>query len=497
MSSRFSSFSVKEHTMSRRFFLSCRIWSLFALLVVHLIGSDFASAAISSRPNMVLIFADDMGYGDVGCFNPDSKIPTPNLDRLASEGMRFTDAHAPASLCVPSRYGLLSGRYPHRGKILWKLPGSVLEEDHPTLASVLQQADYRTVCVGKWHLGYACDHPTKAGQAMPGGPIDRGFDHAFCMHASLDIPPYYYIEDGHCVMPPSETCEDNYSEGWTKIQGAFWRGGGIAPGLKHEDVLPRFKNEALGYIDRHRKETPQKPLFLYLALPAPHTPWLPAEKYQGTSTAGMYGDYTAQVDGVVGAVMQELEEQKMSENTLFIFTSDNGPVWYESDEARFHHASSGPFRGMKGDIWEGGHRMPMIVRWPGETPAETECDHLFSFTDFFATLAAIVDVPFEATIACDSIDQSALFRGAASERSPRTQMIHSAGGTLALRQGPWKMIPALGSQGFTKPRGEKPKPEGPTGQLYHLVDDPGETTNLWLKHPEIVKQMQSALQKAR
>ncbi|HEX6986458.1 MAG TPA: sulfatase-like hydrolase/transferase, partial [Planctomycetaceae bacterium] len=241
------------------------------------------SVADADHPNVVLILADDLGYGDVGCYNPGSKIPTPHIDRLAAEGTRFTDAHAPASVCVPTRYSLLTGRYSHRrpNRNGGFDAGPLIGSDVLTLPAMLRQAGYRTAMVGKWHLGFAFDGWERP---LDGGPIDRGFESYFGVPASTDIPPYFYIEGDRAVAAPTETIDEHHSDGVRPIQGAFWRAGGIAPGLRLEDVLPTFADKALGELDARAQS--KEPFFLYLALTAPHTPWLPAEPYRGRSRIG-------------------------------------------------------------------------------------------------------------------------------------------------------------------------------------------------------------------
>ena len=248
---------------------------------------------------------DDMGYGDTGCYNPKSKIPTPNIDSLANAGMRFTDAHSPGALCHPSRYGLLTGQHPFRANVESWRTRAVIRNGQTTIASLLQSNGYRTAMVGKWHLGFdenGYENP------LPGGPVDRGFDSFFGIRASTDIPPYFYIRDDHAVVPPSASIEANKSEGWSAIQGAFWRAGGIAPDLKLKDVLPRFTDEAITVIEDHAETKNKKPLMLYLAYPAPHTPWLPSNKYRGSSKAGMYGDFLVMVDAMIGRVLEALDK---------------------------------------------------------------------------------------------------------------------------------------------------------------------------------------------
>ncbi|MCA9062605.1 MAG: sulfatase-like hydrolase/transferase, partial [Planctomycetaceae bacterium] len=315
------------------------------IATVLLMGLCFLSpllrrvAHAAERPHFVVILVDDMGYGDPGCFNPDSKIATPNIDSLARDGMRFTDAHAPGPLCHMSRYGLLTGRYPFRTNVgLWpKQP--IIDDNQMTVASLAKQHGYRTAMVGKWHCGFrenGYEHP------LPGGPVDRGFDSFFGIRASTDIPPYFYIRNDRAVQPPTSKIEANSSEGWSPIQGAFWRAGGIAPDLQLKDVLPRLTQEAVDVIQSHAAEHHgDRRLMLYLAYPAPHTPWLPSESFAGKSGAGLYGDFLMMVDAEIGRILTTLRDAGMEKDTLVVFTSDNGPVWYEADVQRFGHDAVG------------------------------------------------------------------------------------------------------------------------------------------------------------
>ena len=451
------------------------------------------SNATAASPNIVLILVDDMGYGDPGCFNPDSRIPTPNIDRLAASGMRFTDAHASGPLCHLSRYGLMTGRYPFRTNVgRWRNQPTI-ESNRPTIASFLQSAGYRTTMVGKWHLGFEENGYEKP---LPGGPVDRGFDSFFGIRASTDIPPYFYIRDNKAVQPPTNKIEDHFSEGWTRIQGEFWRAGGIAPDLKLRDVLPRFTDEAVTQIQSHAKSDDGKPLMLYLAYPAPHTPWLPSDEFVGKSGAGMYGDFAMMVDSNVGRVLAALDSAGISDNTLVIFTSDNGPVWYENDVERFGHDSSGGLRGMKSDAWECGHRMPFIVRWPEHVQNGTTSNELISFVDVFATIADVVGQSLPAESAPDSFSFYNVLKGAQRSGNPVRDylVLKSGGGLRTIRSGPWKLIAGLGSGGFSEPRRKKPQNGGPIGQLYNLKSDPEETRNVYLEHPEIVQRLTNALQ---
>lgn len=441
-----------------------------------------------AKPNIVVILVDDMGYGDLKSYNPKSKIPTPHLDKLAAEGMRFTDAHAPGPLCHMSRYGLMTGRYPFRiATNQWRTK-PLINAGQQTIASLLQSRGYNTAMVGKWHLGFKENGYDKP---LPGGPVDVGFESYFGIRASTDIPPYFYIRDNRAVLPPTDKIEANRTDGWSPIQGAFWRAGGIAPNLKLDEVLPRFTNEAISVIVKQSVEK-EKPLFLYLAYPAPHTPWLPSEKFKGVGGAGMYGEFMTMVDAEIGRVLEALQKTDQSEDTLVIFSSDNGPVWYENDVRRFQHDSSGGLRGMKADVWEAGHRMPFLVRWPGKVKANSSSAHLVCFTDFLTTFAEITG---KALPADQQEDSSSFLDALKGERAePRKPIVMKSGsGAMMIRDGEWKLITSLGSGGFSKPKRIKPTAQGPKGQLFHLGKDLGESKNLWLQHPEIVARLTKQL----
>lgn len=480
--------------------MTCSYATLVFVAVLVTVSISASQKAFSSdarsAPNIVIILADDMGYGDPGCNNADSKIPTPNIDSLAKQGMRFTDAHAPGPLCHMSRYGLMTGRYPFRTDVSRWPKHPLIDEGQMTIASLLKSNGYHTAMVGKWHLGFqedGYDNP------LPGGPVDRGFDSFFGIRASTDIPPYFYIRNNRAVAPPTDTIEANNSEGWSPIQGAFWRAGGIAPNLKLENVLPDFTDEAIKVIADHSRRDDADPLMLYLAYPAPHTPWLPSEEFEGKSGAGMYGDFTVMVDAMIGRVLKALDNAGMKDDTLVIFSSDNGPVWYDADVERFDHDSAGGLRGMKADAWEAGHRMPFLVRWPGQVKPGAVSHQTICFTDFLATFAAIVDTDLPRDAGPDSFNfLPALLAEQPEDAQIRDSLVIASGnGTMTIRSGPWKLITGLGSGGFSKPNRIKPKPGDPKGQLYNLDDDLGETTNLYQAKPQIVEKLTAQLTRIR
>ncbi len=437
-------------------------------------------------PNVVIILADDLGYGDPAFNNPESKIPTPAMDRLAAEGMRFTDAHAAAALCVPSRYGLLTGRYPLRSRLQWRRE-AVVRPEEATLATMLKARGYATAMVGKWHLGFDGGEAYDFSKPLTGGPCDRGFDYYFGIPASLDIPPYFYIRDRRPEEAPTERIEASNTPGWSPIQGAFWRAGAVAPGFHHRDVLPRLEQEAVRLIELFARRRVRSPFFLYVALTAPHTPWLPLEDFRGKSHAGLYGDFVVQVDHTVGRILETLDRERLASETLVIFTSDNGPVWYPADVERFHHSAAGPLRGMKADSWEGGHREPFVVRWPGRVAPGTESNELIAFTDIMATLAEVVGVQAPET----AVDSRSFLPVLLGRRlgGPIHEHLILKENAAVVRQGRWKLITHLGSGGFSRPRRIQPPPGGPEGQLYDLQTDVGERHNLWQERPEIVSRL--------
>ena len=444
-------------------------------------------ACAADRPHIVLIMVDDMGYGDPACYNPQSKIRMPNIDGLAAQGMRFTDAHAAGPLCHMSRYGLLTGRYPFRTNVGRGPQHALIEPGQTTLASMLRHQGYHTAMVGKWHLGF---EEQGYDQRLPGGPVDVGFESFFGIRASTDIPHYFYIRDAYAVNPPTRPIEANNTPGWSPIQGAFWRAGLIAEDMQLEEVLPRFTAEALAVIEGHRQRAEEQPLFLYLAYPAPHTPWLPSEEFAGKSQAGMYGDFAEMVDAQIGQILSALDAAQMSQQTLFIFTSDNGPTWYEQDVERFAHDSAGGLRGMKADAWEAGHRIPFIVRWPGRVAPRTVSSQLIGFTDVLATLASVTDYPRRAEEGPDGIDFSpALLDQQFAQPLRQTWAMHSGSGFRVCRVGPWKLIDGLGSGGFSEPKRVEPQAGQPAVQLYHLGDDPTESHNLAAEQREKVKEL--------
>jgi len=450
-------------------------------------------AAEPAKPNIVLILADDMGYGDPHCFNPQSQIATPNIDRLALEGIRFMDAHAPGPLCHPSRYGIVTGRYPFRTDVSKWPTQPLIRKGEVTIATLLRSQGYQTAMVGKWHLGFQ-----ENGYAKPlsGGPVDHGFNTFFGTRASTDIPPYFWIRADQAVKPPTGHIAAAKSEDWSPIQGVYCRAGEIAPEYVHPEVLPRLTDEAVKLVQSHQGKT--QPLMLYLALTAPHTPWLPAPEFLGKSSAGLYGDFVQMVDAEIGRLLAALDGAGMTQDTLLIFASDNGPVWYPANAQRFGHDSAGGFRGMKSDAWEGGHRLPFIVRWPGRVKAGSESKQTICFTDLLATFADVCGVNLPDGAGPDSFSFLPVLLGKQPENKPiRGPIVMQAGSTdaMMIRSGHWKFINQLGSGGFTKPSKIKPGPSDPPGQLYDLSKDPGETTNLYSTRPEIVARLTSEMNK--
>jgi len=456
------------------------------------------------RPNIIFIMADDMGYGDLGCYNKRSKIPTPNMNRLAKEGARFTDAHSPSAVCTPTRYGVLTGRYSWRTHlkrgVLNGYSPSLIDTKRMTVASLLKQHGYVTACIGKWHLGLGTAKRTDFSKPLVPGPNALGFDYFFGISASLDMPPYCYIENDRVVEEPTLMVEagEASKDGW-------WRKGPIAPGFKHVEVMPTLTEKTVAYIDKHAKSSRNSPFFMYFALPAPHCPIAPAAFVKGRSQAGGYGDYVVEVDWTVGEVMKALERNGLAENTLIMVTSDNGsPGRTKIKRAPYSiievygHYPSGNLRGIKADIWDGGHREPFVARWPARIPAGSTSDELICLTDLLATCAAIVGAKLPSNAGEDSYSILPALLGRKTDKPIREAVVHHSGsGMFAIRQGKWKLILGRGSGGFTKPSRVKPKPGEPQGQLYDLNKDPAETNNVWAQHPGIVQRLTNLLEKYR
>jgi arylsulfatase A-like enzyme len=468
---------------------------VLCLLAASESNSASQTRASRGKPNIVFILADDMGYGDLRSYNPQSKIATPNMDRLAAEGLRFTDAHTPSSVCTPTRYGLLTGRYAWRTRlkrgVLDGYSPALIEPGRMTIASLLKEYGYNTGVVGKWHLGLGDEEKTDYSKPLRPGPNSYGFDYFFGIPASLDMPPYVYVENDRLAEAP--TSHIAASEMRRKGGGGFWRAGAVAPGFTHEGVLPRLTEAAVSFI---RKQSAGRPFFLYFPLTAPHTPWMPTKEFRGKSGADYYGDFVAQVDATVGSVLDALGEAKLAEGTMVILTSDNGAHWLPDDIAKYGHRANGNLRGQKADIWEGGHRVPFIARWPGKTRPGSSSDELICLTDVLTTVAAIVGAKLPDDAAEDSFNFLPALLGQKSKKPIREAVIHhSIDGTFAVRQGEWKLAMALGSRGFSEPKDVKPGPGDPQGQLYNLRSDPEEKNNRWLQQPRVVERLTSLLRK--
>ncbi len=434
-----------------------------------------------AKPNIIIIFADDLGYGDIQSYNRESRVPTPHLNRLAKAGVSFLDAHSASAVCTPSRYALLTGRYAWRTRlkkgVLWGYSPLLIDTKRVTLASLLRGQGYKTAAIGKWHLGmgraeasFFGEVPVRKSKRLPlePGPNQVGFDYFFGIPASLDMKPYVYVENGKPVVALDGrviAASKSRLEGG----GGFWRKGQIAEGFRHEEVLDVIVERVVGYINEQGDE----PFFLYVPLTSPHKPWLPSAPFRGRSGAGFYGDFVAHTDEVVGRIVGALREKGLLENSIVIFTSDNGARWSEKNIADTGHRANGIWRGQKGDVFEGGHRVPLIIRWDGVVKAGSSSEQIMGLHDLVASIAALVGV---ANPASDSVNMLPAILGGAVERKPLIH--HSSRGEFAIRHGEWKLIVGSGSGGFT--RVAKPAPKK---QLYHIGRDPRESVNLAKRHP--------------
>lgn len=460
-----------------------------------------------NKPNIVFILADDLGYGDVTCFNAQSKIPTPNLDKLAAQGMRFTDAHTSSSVCTPTRYSTLTGRYAWRthlqSGVLDGFSTPLIASNRMTVASLLKANGYQTACIGKWHLGMnwqnkedsatdvsSKDKPqkTKPGSAVDwtkpilNGSTSLGFDYYYGISASLDMPPFVFIENDRVTAIPT-------------TEKKWQRSGPAAESFEGIDVMPELTRKAAGWIEQ--RATEKEPFFLYLAYSAPHTPILPTKEWQGKSGLNAYADFVMQTDAAVGELMATLERAGLATNTLVIFTSDNGC----SPSANFGqlkakgHNPSGPWRGHKADILEGGHRVPYIARWPARVKPGTSSDETICLSDLLATSAAIVGAKLPVNAGEDSVSILPALLGEKSMQPLREATVHhSIQGEFAIRKGFWKLALCPGSGGWSAPNDQAARKQGLPGvQLYNLAEDPGETNNLQAAHPEVVSRLTTLL----
>lgn len=457
-------------------------------------GTQLA-AATKNRPNIIYVLCDDLGIGDLGCYNAYSMVAMPNANRLADEGMRFTDMHSSSAVCTPSRYSILTGRYCWRSRlksgVLQGDSPNLIEEGRLTVPALLKQQGYYTAGVGKWHLGLGNDPKTDYSKPFHPAPTDHGFDYYYGIPSSLDFPPYLYFENDRAVEQPTAS-----TPGSKEPRGVFWRPGSMSPEFKFEECLPHLTDKAAAVI-RERGADKKQPFFLYVALPSPHTPWVPLPRYKGKSGAGIYGDYVMEVDDMLGQLMASVKDAGIEANTLFIFTSDNGSDWKPEDIDRWGHRANAEWRGEKADIWEAGHRIPFIARWPKIVPQGTASDQRLSLTDLMATVAAITGASLPENTAEDSFNMLPVLSGKATAPVRLSLIDHSIDGMFCITEGDWKLEEGLGSGGFSAPKKVEPAPDGPKGQLYNLAKDPHEMHNLYLQQPKIVAHLHEELQKAK
>ena len=411
-----------------------------------------------SRPNIVYILADDLGYGDVSSLNESCAFTTPNFDTVAREGGVFRDAHATSAVCTPSRYGIITGRYNWRSRLKSSVLGGfsppLIEPERRTVADLLKSQGYSTHAVGKWHLGmtlplspdfveqpdFADSHTIEWTKEIADGPLSVGFDTFFGISGSLDMPPYFYIRDTRFTSAPGNV---------TRGEGmGYWREGLTGEDFVHEEVLDRLTDEAVSIIT----EEHSSPFFLYFALPAPHTPILPSQEFRGKSKTNDYGDFVLHCDDVVGRILQALKESALEEETLVVFTSDNGcsPSADFPELRKAGHNPSYFFRGMKADIYEGGHRVPLLIRWPKVVRPGFQSDQVVSLCDLYATLADYLGVNLSSD---EAVDSFSMLKTLIDPSEPaRESLVHqSIDGSLSIRRGPWKLEMCKGSGGWSPP----------------------------------------------
>lgn len=504
----------------------------FPLLLAPLKTYAQTNAAFN-RPNVIIILADDMGYGDVSCLNRYAKTSTPNIDNFARQAVTFSNAHAAGSVCIPSRYGLMTGRHyfrlPKHSEYLGYLK-PLIEQERETLGSLLKHAGYVTGFIGKWHLGvnWQVKIPNKP-QIAPGsktytntdfsqpinqGPGDAGFDYSFILPASLDMPPYVFVKNNKVIDTSIVLTTDKYPKSlsttepvWDKRytdsndvyweRGIWWRNGEMSSSFRMEDCLDSITQESLSFITRQANLKSNEPFFLYMALTGPHTPWVPNLRFKHSSPMGPYGDFVKQVDNVVGQITNQLAKLKIDGNTIVIFTSDNGAPWSEEDIQYYEHRANYPWRGQKGDIYDGGHHIPLFIKWPAMIKQRITSNAPVSLMDMMRTLADMTNTQLAEGAGEDSFSFYKILSQQKNVTERLYLMYESSRGMLAIQKDGWKYIDGLGSGGFTEPYGVKSPPNRHKGQLYNLQTDPGETNDLYSLYPTKAKELSSILQQAK
>jgi arylsulfatase A-like enzyme len=496
---------------------------------IHLLSFLLAAVILSScvsketkLPNIVIIYADDMGYGDLNCQNPNAKIPTPYLDQLASEGMRFTDAHSSSGICSPSRFALLTGMYHWRRQhgIVGAFGKPFFKDSDITLPQILHGNHYRTACIGKWHLGWTWDFKSEPSaevmqwgskrkfyrpddiewnNSIKGGPLDRGFDYYFG-DGTINFPPYAWVENDRLLNTPTEVMDIN-DVGYNVKEGSWeFRPGPKVKDWNPYDVLPTLASKSAAWI---KEQDNEKPFFLYFALPSPHAPIIPNDEFDGTSQAGAYGDFMVQSDWVVGQVLKALKESGLEENTIVIFSADNGPEAYAWKRAEdFGHFSMGNFRGLKRDVWEGGHHVPLIIKWPGKIKEGAVSDQLISQIDLMATLTSLTGMKMPQGAAPDSYDMSKILLGNQAGAQVRQQIVHNTNKEIwGMRKDEWLFINnnTGGLRAMPESFMQLTNYEDFEGEalLFNMKDDPEQRVNLYDTYPKIVSELDVLLTKTR
>ncbi len=480
--------------------------SNFLIVTVCLLAfTSYCTAQTESLPNVIFVLADDLGIGDVSPTNPECKIKTPNLQEMAKQGLTFLDAHSSSSVCTPTRYGLLTGRYNWRSRlargVLSGRSDHLIPAERETVAHLLRRAGYHSKMIGKWHLGWdwakhKVDGKEKIDFTKPvaNGPDINGFDNYYGHCGSLDMPPYVWVDTGKVTALPDR------EEGVTKKEDPYgwYRKGPISPDFKIDNVLPHLFGKGIEYVNERAPQAKSgKPFFLYLPLPAPHTPIVPVAPFKGASKMNPYADFVMQVDHHMGELFEAIKAAGIDDNTIVFFSSDNGcsPEGNFKKLKEYNHDPSAGFRGHKADIYEGGHRVPMIVRWPNKIKPGRTTNTLACLTDFYATMREVTKQPSIDNGGEDSFSLLPVFNG--DEQGERKNLIsHSIGGFFSMRQGEWKLCLSAGSGGWSQPNEKKANQlKLPKFQLFNLESDQGEKTNLYEKHPDKARQLLELLKR--